>query len=90
MLAGLLLLAYAPMVNVVIGEWKAISQPMNDAEILTVTKVIERYGLMAQIIAVFCIAGFIYKMRDAGKCDHSTILITKCDHIDTKCVTHRR
>ena len=65
MLAGLLLLAYAPMVNVIIGEWKAISQPMNDAEILTVTKVIERYGLMAQVIAVFCIAMFIYKMRDA-------------------------
>ena len=69
MLAALLLLAYAPMVNVVVGEWKAISQPMNDAEILTVTKIIERYSLMAQLVAVFCIGMFVYKMRDAEELD---------------------
>ena len=27
-LVGLLLLAYAPMINVVIGEWQSIAQPM--------------------------------------------------------------
>ena len=55
MLCALLMLAYAPMVNVVVGEWKQISQPMNDAEILTVTKVINRYSLMANVVAVLCI-----------------------------------
>lgn len=64
MLCGLLLLAYAPMVNVIVGEWKQISQPMNDAEILTVTKIINRYSLMANVVAVLCVVAFLVDIRD--------------------------
>ena len=69
MLFALLLLAYAPMVNVVVGEWKQISQPMNDAEILTVTKIIERYALMANTIAALCVVAFLVTIRDSEQLD---------------------
>ena len=38
---------------------------MNDKEILTVTKAIERYALFAQLVAMLCIASFLWNVREA-------------------------
>ena len=64
MLAGLLLLAYAPFVNVIVGEWKSISQPMSDKEILEVTSLIDRYAMVLNLLAICAIAGFVWKIRN--------------------------
>jgi hypothetical protein len=65
MLVGMLLLAYAPMVNVIVGEWKSIAQPMNDKDIISVTKAIDSYAMMLMLIAVACVIAFLYHIKDA-------------------------
>ena len=62
-LVGLLLLAYAPMINVLIGEWKSVAQPMNDAEVLRVSILIIRSGQLLLALALAAIAVFLYKVR---------------------------
>ena len=43
---------------------------MNDKEILTVTKAIERYALFAQLVAMLCIASFLWNVREAEELDN--------------------
>eukprot|EP01047_Picozoa_sp_COSAG01_P090400 COSAG01_NODE_22256_length_864_cov_1.005229_1_plen_84_part_10 len=51
------------MVNVIVGEWKHIAQPMTDKEVAVVTSVIERYTLMVMVLAGVSVIAFLLKIR---------------------------
>lgn len=66
MLLGLMILAYSGMAYFVVGMWKNITKPMDDKKVVEVSRWIERWALLTNLIAYACLGYFLFVSKYNG------------------------